>query len=140
MYLRWCTQKNKNQHKLFLFFGWGALPPRPPSFWLGGQSPFRPPPKRLNEAASFGRLDQMLRTTVSGRSGEALPPQPKTGGSGQQRPPAKNETLSRNRFLKKLYQEKQKTVCGSMTTSTCKSKLPKPKILNEKQSNVLFYF
>ena len=28
-------------------FGWGALPPRPPEFWLGGQSPPRPPPKRL---------------------------------------------------------------------------------------------
>ena len=24
--------------------GWGALPPRPPNFWLGGQSPPRPPP------------------------------------------------------------------------------------------------
>ena len=41
----------------------------------------------------------------------ALPPQPKTEGAGWQRPPAKNdETLSRNRFWKKLYPEKQKTV------------------------------
>ena len=27
-------------------FGWGALPPKPPGFWLGGQSPPRPPPER----------------------------------------------------------------------------------------------
>ena len=43
--------------------GRGALPPRPPSFWLG-QSPPRPPlndhPQHLIEAAKRGRLDQML--------------------------------------------------------------------------------
>ena len=42
------------------------------------------------EAAPFGRLDQMLQTTFPGGSGRALPPQPKTGESGGQRPPAKN--------------------------------------------------
>ena len=37
-----------------------------------------------------GRLDQMLRTTVwGGRSGRALPPQPKTGRGAA--PPAKTE-------------------------------------------------
>ena len=57
--------------KIFIFFenfrnifGWGALPPRPPNFWLGGQSPPRPPlngrSSHLIEAAKRGRLDQML--------------------------------------------------------------------------------
>ena len=45
-------------------FGWGALPPRPPNFWLGGQSPPRPPlngrSSHLIEAAKRGRLDQMF--------------------------------------------------------------------------------
>ena len=57
--------------KIFIFFenfrnifGWGALPPRPPNFWLGGQSPPRPPlngrSSHLIEAAKRGRLDQMF--------------------------------------------------------------------------------
>ena len=46
-------------------FGWGALPPRLPVFWLGEQSPPRPPPlnvrsSHLIEAAKRGRLDQMI--------------------------------------------------------------------------------
>ena len=35
-------------------FGWGALPPRPPGFWLGGQSPPRPPPERPSLAFDRG--------------------------------------------------------------------------------------
>ena len=57
--------------KIFIFsenfrniFGWGALPSRPPNFWLGGQSPPRPPlngrSSHLIEAAKRGRLDQMI--------------------------------------------------------------------------------
>ena len=49
-------------------FGWGALPPRPPNFWLGGQSPPRPPlngrSSHLIEAAKRGRLDQMIFFSV----------------------------------------------------------------------------
>ena len=70
--------------------------------------------RHLIEAAPFGRLDQMLRTTVQGgRSGEALPPQPKNERSGGQRPPTKTERLNYQQtvFLEKLYQEKQLTVC-----------------------------
>ena len=33
---------------------------------------------------------------LRGGSGEALPPQPKTGGSGVQRPPAKTDSFSKN--------------------------------------------
>ena len=49
----------------FFDFGWGALPPRPPGFWLGGQSPLRRLPlngrsSHLIEAAKRGRLDQMI--------------------------------------------------------------------------------
>ena len=59
----------RKKKKLFFFvfsknFGWGALPPRPPGFWLGGQSPPRPPlngrSSHLIEAAKRGRLDQMI--------------------------------------------------------------------------------
>ena len=45
-------------------FGWGALPPRPPDFWLGGFAPRDLPlngrPQHLIEAAKRGRLDQMI--------------------------------------------------------------------------------
>ena len=32
--------------QIFFSFSWGALPPRPPGFWLGGQRPPEPPLKR----------------------------------------------------------------------------------------------
>ena len=47
---------SKKHFFFFVFsknFGWGALPPRPPGFWLGGQSPPRPPLKR-----SFATFDR----------------------------------------------------------------------------------
>ena len=54
VYLRWCTQKNKNQHKLFLFFGWGALPPAPLVFGWGDKARPDPPPKRSSAAFDRG--------------------------------------------------------------------------------------
>ena len=51
------------ENSKFFVFGWGALPPRPAEFWLGGQSRPRPlngRPQHLIEAAKRGRLDQML--------------------------------------------------------------------------------
>ena len=60
--------------------------------WAVPVSSAAPKKKHLIEEASFGRLDQMLRTTDwGGGSGGAAPPQPKTGESGGQRPPAKTE-------------------------------------------------
>ena len=54
-------------HFRFHFFGWGALPPRPPDFGAGGAKPPRDPSLKLNgrsshliEAAKRGRLDQMI--------------------------------------------------------------------------------
>ena len=47
-------------------FCWGALPRRPPGFWLGGAKPPQTPrilndrPQHLIEAAKRGRLDQMI--------------------------------------------------------------------------------
>ena len=52
--------------QIFFGFGWGALPPGPPGFWLGGERPPPPPPllngrsSHLIEAAKRGRLDQMI--------------------------------------------------------------------------------
>ena len=46
---------------------------------VGGLSA-APKKKHLIEAASFGRLDQMLRTTFFGGSGGALPSRPYSGG------------------------------------------------------------
>ena len=36
---RQLTRKLLFFFQIFFGFGWGALPPRPPGFWLGGQSP-----------------------------------------------------------------------------------------------------
>ena len=45
--------------------------------------------KHLIKVAPFGRLDQMLQTTVYGGDlGGTLPPPPKSGVSGGQCPPA----------------------------------------------------
>ena len=68
-----------------------------------------PKKKHLIEAAPFGRLDQMLRTTVQGGwvwGGKVLGcsgPQPKTEGSGGQRPPSqKQKILSLDTVLQSL--------------------------------------
>ena len=59
-----CDDSPREFFSKFFDFGWGALPPRPPGFWLGGQSPPRPPlngrSSHLIEAAKRGRLDQMI--------------------------------------------------------------------------------
>ena len=62
--------------------------------------------KHLIEAAPFGHLDQMLRMGCSREwSGGALPPQPKTWGSGEQRPPAKICFLVK--FFSKNFEQKK---------------------------------
>ena len=50
--------RKKFEKKQFFFdFGWEALPPRPPGFWLGGQSPHRPAMETHPVHKYWGQLD-----------------------------------------------------------------------------------
>ena len=83
-----------------------------------GRSPVSsaaPKKKHLIEAAPFGRLDQMLWTTVEGAEGPGglCPSSQNRGFWGAAPPSQKRKILNYQEtvFLKKLYQEKQLTVC-----------------------------
>ena len=72
------------------------MPPRPPGFWVVGQSPPRPPPlngrsSHLIEAAKRGRLDQMIFFRRRLRYGCADVDRPKTAENGSDR----RETLGK---------------------------------------------
>ena len=49
-----CDDSPREFFSKFFDFGWGALPPRPLGFWLGGQSPSRPHQKRSSAAFDRG--------------------------------------------------------------------------------------
>ena len=76
-------------------FGWGALPPRPSKFWLGGES--HPTHKPLNcrsshliEAAKRGRLDQMIFFFGAADDTGAARSSGRTSGRTPARPSRKN--------------------------------------------------
>ena len=97
---------------LVLILAGGRCPPDAWVFCWGGNDPsLNKRPQHLIEAAPFGRLDQCDERLFKG----ALPPSQKSGGLGGSapQPKMKNFELPRNRFLEKLFQEKQLTVCTS---------------------------
>ena len=63
--------------------------------------------KHLIEAAQFGRLDQMLRTTVQGWvRGGLWPPSQKPGGLGGAAPPSQKRNVIKKPFLEKALSRK----------------------------------
>ena len=44
----------------FFGFGWGALPPRPPEFWLGGLRPLSPPLDGFSRGAAAPRTPRVF--------------------------------------------------------------------------------
>ena len=98
-------------------FGCGALHPSPPGFWLGGQSPLRPPPKRLSAAFDRGGQTGPPRSNAFFSAPLTTRAPPTT--VRDDRPPADARpavAFQETRFLETTFeirfQEKQSTVCN----------------------------